>query len=269
MNNGWVKLHRKMLEWEWYSDPNVFRLFLHCILKANHKDKKWQGKTIKRGTFITGLEVLSQETGLSVKQIRIAFDKLKSSQDVAIKTTNKFRLVTVVKYDDYQDYDSREGKLEGKQRAGKGQTKGKQRAATNNDKNKKNVKNDKNNNSIELSKKENYLDGDKLNEVIEIIYKTYPSSYIINNITKKTGKTKKNKDAIKKIVGNDLEKARELFETTKRYVEECKTSNTYLKNFSTFLNNIPDYEDETVVTLENKKVSSAETVFEILNRINP
>ena len=39
--SGWIKIHRQILEWEWYSDTNTFRVFLHLLLKANHKEKKY------------------------------------------------------------------------------------------------------------------------------------------------------------------------------------------------------------------------------------
>lgn len=103
MSQGWICLHRQLLEWEWYNDINVCRLFLHCLLKANHKDKKWQGKVIPRGSFVTGRNVLADETGLTVQQIRTSLNKLKSTNDLTIKSTNKNSLVTVVNYGFYQD----------------------------------------------------------------------------------------------------------------------------------------------------------------------
>ena len=78
-------MHRGLLDWEWYDDINVCRLFVHCLLRANHKPKQWRGKTIDRGQFWTSLDTLSAETGLSKKQIRVAFDKLKSTGEVASK----------------------------------------------------------------------------------------------------------------------------------------------------------------------------------------
>lgn len=103
MSQGWICLHRQMLEWEWYSDINATRLFIHCLLKANHKEKKWQGKVIPRGSFITGRSVLADETGLTEQQIRTAITKLKSTNNITIKATNKFSLITLVNYDMYQD----------------------------------------------------------------------------------------------------------------------------------------------------------------------
>ena len=102
MNNGWIKLHRSILDWEWYDDINTMRLFLHCLFKANHKDKKYRGTVVKRGTFLTGRELLAQETGLSVRQIRTSLSKLKSTNELSIKSSSKGSVVEVVNYHKYQ-----------------------------------------------------------------------------------------------------------------------------------------------------------------------
>ena len=137
---GWIKLHRSVLEWEWYDDANTLRLFFHCLLKANHSDKTWRGITVKRGEFITSYDALSKELRLTVKQIRTSLNKLKRTNELANKSTTQYTVIQVVKYDVYQVED----KQEGKPMANEGQTKGKQRATTKNDKNNKNKKNDKN-----------------------------------------------------------------------------------------------------------------------------
>lgn len=99
---GWLKIHRKMLKWGWYGDTNVTRLFLHCLLKANYEDREWRGLTVERGSFVTSLHTISSETGLSAQSIRTAMDKLKSTGEITIKATNRYTIITVCKYDDYQ-----------------------------------------------------------------------------------------------------------------------------------------------------------------------
>ena len=74
---GWICLHRQLLEWEWYGDINTKTLFIHCLLRANHKPKKWQGIDVPVGSFITGRKVLSVETGLSEQQVRTSLTRLK------------------------------------------------------------------------------------------------------------------------------------------------------------------------------------------------
>ena len=102
MNQGWIKLHRGLLEWEWYDDVNVMRVFLHCLLKANHADRRYRGNVVKRGTFLTGRDLLSIETGLTVQQVRTSLDKLKSTNELTIKSSRQGTVIEVVNYDKYQ-----------------------------------------------------------------------------------------------------------------------------------------------------------------------
>lgn len=100
---GFVTIQRKILDWEWYQDPVVSRLFIHLILKANFSDKKWQGVLIKRGQLITSYNHLAQDLDLTVQKIRTAILKLKKSETITINPTNKYSLITIVKYDYWQD----------------------------------------------------------------------------------------------------------------------------------------------------------------------
>lgn len=117
MNNGHIQLHRTLLEWGWYKDANTMRLFIHCLLKANWKDGNFKGNKIDRGSFVTSLASLSEDLELSVKQIRVSLNKLIRTSEVASKSTNKYRIITVKNYDKFQT----NGKQEGSQRAVKGQ----------------------------------------------------------------------------------------------------------------------------------------------------
>jgi len=128
MDKGWICLHRSILDWEWYDDINATRLFIHCLLRANHAPKKWRGLEIKRGQFWTSLESLSNETGLSAKQVRTALEKLAS--ELASSGQARGRMITVINYENYQERAS--------SRANEGQAKGKLRATNNNDNNENN-----------------------------------------------------------------------------------------------------------------------------------
>ena len=80
----------------------------------------------------------------------------------------------------------------------------------------------------------------ELKEQIDEIYKLYPARCIITN--RSLYKSSKNKEKIKKLLkekGFDF-----LKETILLYLKECKKSNTYMKNFNTFLNNFPDLKEE-------------------------
>lgn len=100
--NGHIKLHRRILDWEWYDDSNVFRVFLHCLLKANWCERKWRGLMIGRGTFFTSYAKIGKELKISVQNARTAISKLKSTGELTTDPTGRGLLITVCKYDDYQ-----------------------------------------------------------------------------------------------------------------------------------------------------------------------
>lgn len=100
--SGWIKLHRQIVNWEWYSDSKTFRLFLHLLLTANHKDNNYRGKLIKKGCLVTGRELLSAQTGMSVREIRTCLERLKSTNEIAIKTNSKGTEIQVINYQKYQ-----------------------------------------------------------------------------------------------------------------------------------------------------------------------
>ena len=102
MTSGWIKLHRKIKEWEWYKDSQVVHLFYHLIVSANDRDKKWKYFNIRRGEFVTSVRNISEETGIPVISVRRKLEILEKSGAILRKTTNKFTLITICKYDSYQ-----------------------------------------------------------------------------------------------------------------------------------------------------------------------
>lgn len=105
MEEGFIKLNRKLTKWEWYKDENTMRVFVHCLLCANWKDTRYQGVEIPRGSFITGRAKLSQELRISERSVRTALNHLISTNELTIKTSPKGSIITVVKYNEYQGGD--------------------------------------------------------------------------------------------------------------------------------------------------------------------
>jgi len=99
---GWIKIHRKITEWEWYSDHNTTRLFLHLLLLCNHKTTKWRGFEVQEGEVLTGRKKLSEQTGLSEQQIRTSLNKLKSTNSLTIKTTKLFSIIKLNNWNHHQ-----------------------------------------------------------------------------------------------------------------------------------------------------------------------
>jgi len=119
--SGWIKLHRSILEWEWYSDKNTKSVFIHLLLTANIENKKWHGIEILRGQSFTSIQSLSKDLKLTIKQTRNCLTKLKSSGEIGIQGASNGTMITICNYESYQDIEKQNGKQTGKQRANKGQ----------------------------------------------------------------------------------------------------------------------------------------------------
>lgn len=141
MCNGWIKLHRKILDWEWFTSPSTLQLFIYLLLRANKEDKKWRGTLIKRGQLVTSVATISEETKLSTQQVRTSLNRLKSTNEITSKTTNRFTLVTVCKYESYQLYEEveQQTKQQALQQTNNKQITNKQQQLKNN----KNIRNNK------------------------------------------------------------------------------------------------------------------------------
>lgn len=117
-DSEYVKLFRKMTDWEWYTDVNTKVLFLHCLIKANWRPGSWHGYKYERGQFITSLPTLANETGLTERQVRTALNHLKATGEVTDWHNNKIRIITVVSYDKYQGERQANGQPDDRQATG-------------------------------------------------------------------------------------------------------------------------------------------------------
>jgi hypothetical protein len=102
-NIGWLKLHRKLLTWGWYSDLNVRVTFIHCLLCANYEEKEWNGVKIPRGSFVSSTKHMSEKIGISEMKLRTALKKLNLTNEVTSKSTTKNTMYTIVCFDTYQE----------------------------------------------------------------------------------------------------------------------------------------------------------------------
>lgn len=105
---GWIKIHRGLLDWEWYSDTNCVRLALHLLLKANFQTRRWRGITVGRGQLVTSRAALARETGLSEREVRTAVSKLERSDFLTCRATSSYTVVTICNYERYQSSDNAE-----------------------------------------------------------------------------------------------------------------------------------------------------------------
>ncbi len=99
---GYIKVSRKILDWEWWPDINTFRLFMYMLLTAWWKDGNYKGKEIQRGSFPSSISDLAYKTGLTENEIRTAIKHLKNTGEITSKAYSKFTVFTIKNYDFYQ-----------------------------------------------------------------------------------------------------------------------------------------------------------------------
>lgn len=102
MNEGFFKTFYSMLEWEWYKDKNTKCYFLHCLLKANWKDADFKGYKVPRGSFVSSLPKIAEDLDMTTQEVRTAEKHLISTGEITVKSTSKFRIITVNNYEKFQ-----------------------------------------------------------------------------------------------------------------------------------------------------------------------
>jgi hypothetical protein len=152
--DGWIKLHRKFINWEWFDNNNMVKLFIYLLLNCNHQDNNWHGINIKRGQFLTSIDKLSKNLKLTNQQTRTLIGKLKMSGELTSETTNQFTILTLVNYNTYQDEKTKINKQNNDKITNEQQTTNKQ---TNNKQEDKKEKNDKNKINSSLFLNENFV----------------------------------------------------------------------------------------------------------------
>jgi len=100
---GYIAIHRRIADWEWFKDSHTVHLFLYLLVSANFADAKFLGKKIRRGQVVTSLAHLAESTGLSVQNVKTALKHLILTGEVTNVSNRQYRIITIAKYDEYQD----------------------------------------------------------------------------------------------------------------------------------------------------------------------
>lgn len=101
--NGWIKLHRTLIEWEWISEPLTLAVFINLLIEASNRECSWKGQKLLPGQLVFGRKAFSERTGISVQSVRTALEHLKSTNELTIKTTNKYSVISINNWDKYQE----------------------------------------------------------------------------------------------------------------------------------------------------------------------
>lgn len=102
MDNGFIKLNRRLTKWEWYQNANTMRVWIHLLLNANWEDRGFEGTDVNRGELILNYKRFGAELGLTYQEVRTAIEHLKSTGELTARKDGKFVVISIVNYDEYQ-----------------------------------------------------------------------------------------------------------------------------------------------------------------------
>ena len=103
---GFIKLHRSILKWEWWEDNTTLKVFLWLLLNAQWEDSRYKGHSVPRGSLVTGRKKLAKELGMSEQMIRTSLEHLKSTNEITVKPTNRFSIISITNWEKYQCFEN-------------------------------------------------------------------------------------------------------------------------------------------------------------------
>ncbi len=143
MDQGWIKLHRKLLENALMRKSAYFHLWVTLLLLANHKQTTFifneKEQTLAPGQVLTGIDKLRKITRLPRTTIRRILKFLENGTMIGQQVTGKFRIISITNWEKYQASETG-GTQSGTQTDLKRTSDGTVAAAYKNDKNEKNDK---------------------------------------------------------------------------------------------------------------------------------
>lgn len=108
---GWVKIHRDLLDNELWSDKPFTKgqAWVDLLLLANHRDKNALlgncTELVERGSLITSELKLMERWGWGRKKVKLFLNFLESQKMIERNANNKRTAITIVNYGFYQDCD--------------------------------------------------------------------------------------------------------------------------------------------------------------------
>lgn len=107
MNNGWVKLHRKMLDNPVVmKDADHLTVWVYLLLVATHKDlpTMYGGKKIilHPGQLVTGRKKISKATGVNESKVKRILNLFESDQQIDQRKERYGTLISINAWNEYQ-----------------------------------------------------------------------------------------------------------------------------------------------------------------------
>ncbi|MDK0511659.1 DnaD domain protein, partial [Enterococcus faecalis] len=117
MNTGYIKLYRKVTNSFVWTNSDMFKLWILCLMKASHEDRKFlfngQEVRLTSGQFVTGAHAMAKEYNEGVSSDKaIAWrtlwrwlKKFENEELLTIQSNARYSVITIKNWSDYQSSD--------------------------------------------------------------------------------------------------------------------------------------------------------------------
>lgn len=116
LDEGWVKLYRKIEKSAVFQNEGLLKVWIWCLIKANHEDRWVQVRTgrgttpvlVKRGQFIYGRKTAAKALKMKEPTVQKRMMVLKNLENLITQSKPHYSLVTIIKWDVYQSSPNKE-----------------------------------------------------------------------------------------------------------------------------------------------------------------
>lgn len=105
MEDRWIKIQAKLLEWEWFKDGCTLQVFMYMLISASYKKETKYNIELEAGMLATNIPTVASMTGLSENWARHSINNLLNTGEISVvkeKSTTRFRVFRVSNWRKYQ-----------------------------------------------------------------------------------------------------------------------------------------------------------------------
>lgn len=99
---AFVKLDKNITKWRWFNKDHMLKFWIYLLCNVAYSDYSLGDIEIKKGQVIIGKKNVGEKLGLSEQTIKTYIKRLKRTGEITTESTNRYTLITIVKWDEYQ-----------------------------------------------------------------------------------------------------------------------------------------------------------------------
>ena len=105
MEEGWIKVYRKIKDWTWFNDRYTLHLFMYLLVSVNREDGECNGIKVKAGSIATNVLQLADILDMSRNYVKRSIKNLIDTGELEVemnKANARWSIFTVKNWKKYQ-----------------------------------------------------------------------------------------------------------------------------------------------------------------------